>query len=90
MLIVGTPIYVHRIKLVNFLLNKAPLGYFKGHTRSGAFWFPNLKCLESMIKGAGFVVKELSILYLDKRYAECSAPRGIAKCCINNNDNNDD
>jgi len=86
MLIVGNPIYVHRIKLVNFLLNKAPLGYFRGHMKNGNFWLPNLKCLETMIKGAGFVVKESSVLNLDKKYAECNIPRGIVKCYINNND----
>ncbi len=83
MLIIGTCIYVHRIKLINSLLNKAPLSYFKGHTKSGVFWFPNLNCLESMLNGAGFVIKELSVLNLNKRHAECYNPRGIAKCCIN-------
>ena len=84
MLIVGTPIYIHRIKLINFLLNKAPLGYFKGHDKSGAFWMPYLKCLKSMLEGSGFIVKKLSVLNLDKKYAECAIPRGVAKCCIKN------
>ena len=86
-MVIGTPIYQvgwrnwpRRLGLS--LLRDEAISNFIGSTDAGAFWIPNCTCLKKMIAGAGFRVDKFHVIKLDRRYNDCTLPRGIVSCSV--------
>ncbi len=58
------------------LLRNHPISEYYGAEDMGCFWVPNVSCLKEMIRGAGFVDIESTLIKLKKEHNEGSTSQG--------------
>ena len=79
-LVIATPLYQPGSlseRLASSLLGKKPVGFFKGASRSNAFWLPSMTCLEQMVEGAGFSVLKSVPFKPEREHAEYCGIRAM-------------